>query len=332
MARLAEIVGHETSLGALSRSLAAGRLPHSLIFHGPEGVGKRSAAIALAAALNCPKGIHGDACGACPSCLKIAKGVHPDLAFITLEKTVVPIEAIRRLRQTAAARPFEGRRRVFIIDPADRMSLEAQNALLKTLEEPSASCCIVLVTSRLMHLLPTTRSRCRAVGFGTLPPPALAEHLARLHGFATKRAQRAARLSGGRFGIALTLDLEEHDAAREKILEVLDRLSRPIPRDHVLKDVEAFGDDAEAIASRLEILRGLVRDMMLIRSGAPATSLVHDDVASALADLSLRLAKLPDEILERISLAGSDLDRSVNRRLLVETLMFDIAQEAAPPS
>src|SRR5262245_53406363 len=165
MTALRDIAGHNSSIDALRRAIASGRLHHALLFHGPEGVGKRTTAFAVAAALLCREASRpeGDACGACASCSKVDKGIHPDVQFLTLEKTVIPIDAVRALRQEAGYRPFEGAHRVFVIDPADRLSHEAQNALLKTLEEPSASARLILISSRPAHLLPTTRSRCQAL-------------------------------------------------------------------------------------------------------------------------------------------------------------------------
>ncbi|HET6372888.1 MAG TPA: DNA polymerase III subunit delta', partial [Candidatus Polarisedimenticolia bacterium] len=239
MGRLADIVGHIHVVASLSKRCAEDRLPHALLFSGPQGVGKRTVALALASAINClnrPVSARAgapswDACGACVSCRKVDKGLHPDVVYVTLEKTVIPIESIRKLREQAAFRPFEGRRRVFIVDPADRMSSEAQNALLKTLEEPPAGSCIILITSRGMHLLPTTRSRCQRIDFSTLPIAALAKRLSDSHEMSAEAALKAARLSGGRFGAALELDLEELDAQRDAILEVLGRLAETGPRD-----------------------------------------------------------------------------------------------------
>ena len=327
--RFSQIAGHERSLEILRRSIAEGRLHHSLLFHGPEAVGKRTTAIALAAALNCET--RGDeACGACVSCRKIEKGIHPDLHYVTLEKTVIPIDAIRRLRQEAAYRPFEGSRRVFIVDPADRMSPDAQNALLKTLEEPGATACLVLVTSRLMHLLATTRSRCAALCFGTMLPSELASRLAQTGARPVDEAIRVARLSGGRFGAAVDLDLEEHETSRDALLAVLGRLSENRPRAHVLDDLDAFGDDTGEIARRLGMLATLVRDMMVLVSGAPDSALIHADRIDDLRQLASSYSGRLDTMLDRVRLASSDIDRNVNRKLLVETLMFDLIGSTAP--
>ncbi len=332
MARLDDIVGHAEAVRVLKRSLADSRLHHSMIFHGPQGVGKRTVALALAAALNCTRRVAAerdpvpdDACGSCPSCLKVGKGIHPDVILITLEKTVISIDSIRELREQAAFRPYEGRRRVFLVDPADRLSVDAQNALLKTLEEPSASSCIILITSRPMHLLPTTRSRCQVLAFGTLPTHMLAKQLVTAHGFTEQTALRAARISGGRYGAALTLDLTQYEAACDALLEVLKRLAEERPRDHVLTDIEAFGSETEEIAWRLELLAGMVRDMMVISSSGSVLGIIHHDRTAELEHLSARLPGSLDDLFDRVRMAISDLERNVNRKVLLETLLFDIA-------
>ena len=339
MSRLADIIGHEHAMGILQRALGERRLHHSMIFHGPEAVGKRTVALALASTLNCldPTTSNGhpvDACGECSSCGKVNKGIHADVAFLTLERTMIPIDGIRRLRDEAAYRPFEGTRRVFIIDPADRMSIAAQNALLKTLEEPSSSSCIILITSRPMHLLPTTRSRCQALSFGPLHASAVTKRLIDTRGMSRIDAERVARLSGGRLGAALELDLEEHDATRASILGVLGRAADDRPRDHVATDMEAFGPDAAEMSASLNILRGLMRDMVIISSGASDKTLAHGDIADELRDLGSRLASDTEGLLniaDRVELAADDLERNVNKKLLVETLLLDIAAQPAAP-
>jgi len=342
MVRLDDIVGHAEAVRVLKRSLADSRLHHSMIFRGPQGVGKRTVALAVAAALNCARRdaagsapLPYDACGSCPSCLKVGKGIHPDVLLTTLEKTVISIDSIRELREQAAFRPYEGRRRVFLVDPADRLSIEAQNALLKTLEEPPASSCIILITSRPMHLLPTTRSRCQVLAFGTMPTRELAERLVAVHGFAEETALKAARISLGRYGAALTLDLPQYEAACDALLGALRCLAEERPRDHVLADIEAFGSETEEIAWRLELLAGMVRDMMVLSSsgsGGPsglarsALGIIHHDRAAELEALSARLPGSLDDLFDRVRLALSDLERNVNRKVLLETLLFDIAE------
>src|SRR6476660_3233068 len=127
------IVGHRRILALLSRSIEGASLPPSLIFSGPEGVGKGRVAQAVAQALNCTNPVPGDACGECATCKRIARGVHGDVLSVAPGDTgVIKIEQARDIIDRTMYRPFEGRRRVTIIDDADTMVAAAQNSLLKT--------------------------------------------------------------------------------------------------------------------------------------------------------------------------------------------------------
>jgi DNA polymerase-3 subunit delta' len=178
--------GHRRIVELLSRSVSRGTLPPSLIFAGPRGTGKRATALAVAQALNCLEIAPAPASGAvdaaesgsrpCASCSRIARGVHPDVLIVEPGDTgTIKIDQVRNLIERSSYRPFEGRRRVTIVDDADAMVLGAQNALLKTLEEPPPSSVFVLVTSRPDTLLPTLRSRCIQLTFAGEPAADMSE-------------------------------------------------------------------------------------------------------------------------------------------------------------
>src|SRR5262249_49259255 len=157
-----DLVGHRSTLGLIARALDANTLPPSLIFGGPDGVGKRLAAVSLAQAFNClnpvrqaawpekgPAPLAIDACGQCPPCRRIAKGQHPDVTIVEPSETGnIKIDDVRRVIHETGFKPFEARKRVSIFDGADAINDDGQNALLKTLEEPPASSVLVLVTSQ----------------------------------------------------------------------------------------------------------------------------------------------------------------------------------------
>src|SRR5215471_502663 len=189
-----QIAGHHTVLDLLARAVSRGSVRPTLIFAGPEGVGKRRTAVALAQALNCTKpevfasGLNG--CGRCPSCMRIARGVHADVLLVEPgDSGSIKIDQVRDAIDRAAYRPFEGRRRVVIIDGADALVGEAQNALLKTLEEPPPSSIFVLLTARPDLLLPTVRSRGHHLRFGALTEADVAAVLKKHHGFSDADAR-----------------------------------------------------------------------------------------------------------------------------------------------
>src|SRR5512136_2772802 len=189
-----QIIGQERAVEALRAALRRGGLHHAYLFAGPEGVGKGMAARLLAQAANCERD-DGDACGNCPACRKIARGVHPDVLVVEPERDMaragrwepkggrtpsrdIVVDQVRELvDRRLSLRRFEGRRRFVILDPADAMNPQAQNALLKTLEEPPDDTTLVLVAAGGDALLPTIRSRCLRVAFAPLPASAIEERL-----------------------------------------------------------------------------------------------------------------------------------------------------------
>jgi DNA polymerase-3 subunit delta' len=200
----AELIAQDRALSSLRSALRRGALHHAYLFGGPEGVGKAQAARLLAQAANCeggvagPGGLREDPCGACGPCRKIARGVHPDVLVLREERAMakagvwepkggrtpskdIVVDQVRDVvDRRLALRRFEGRRRFVIVDPADAMNPQAQNALLKTLEEPPEDTTLVLVASGADALLPTIRSRCMRITFRPLPDALIRERLAEL--------------------------------------------------------------------------------------------------------------------------------------------------------
>src|SRR4051794_10808706 len=230
-----DVVGHARLVGLLSRSVAGGTLPPSLLFAGPAGVGKQLTALAVAQALNCTNTTTGsglraegsagtpfDACGVCAACTRIARGVHPDVLFVAPgDSGAIKIDQVREVVDRAQYRPFEGRRRVVVIDEADALVPSAQNALLKTLEEPTPSSVFILVTSRPDMLLPTVLSRCPQLRFRPLSLEEIVKALTARR--RTESESRAiAATADGSLGHALqatAVDLVESRALAQKMLE-----------------------------------------------------------------------------------------------------------------
>lgn len=219
--RFSEVQHQDRALSIVRRALASGRTHHAYLFDGPEGVGKELAARALAARLLCEApglAADADACGECRACRLFAAGNHPDYHLIERglhkrhpDATVrggrglfLVVDVVRRfLIEPAANSPSLGRRRVFLIRDAERMNEGAQNALLKTLEEPPGAACLILVTSSGERLLPTIRSRCQRVPFDLLPPDYVETQLQALAEVEPGAARTLASLAQGRLGAAL---------------------------------------------------------------------------------------------------------------------------------
>ncbi|MBI4880088.1 MAG: AAA family ATPase [Planctomycetes bacterium] len=175
-----DVIGQRAQVEELKRGLRSLRLPHALLLCGKAGVGKRLVADALAAAKLCDAAAD-EACGACPSCRAFAHGAHPDCEVVTREagRRDIGIGQVRALLETLHRKAERSRGRAVIVDESERLTAEAQNALLKTLEEPPPGALLVLVTAVAERLLPTVRSRCALYRFGPLTDAEMEEYRAR---------------------------------------------------------------------------------------------------------------------------------------------------------
>ncbi|HEY7289964.1 MAG TPA: AAA family ATPase [Vicinamibacterales bacterium] len=281
--------GHKRIVELLVRSASRGTLPPSLIFSGPRGAGKHAMALAVAQALNClqPQS-DGDACGVCQACVRIARGVHADV-FIAGpgDSGSIKIDPIRDLIEQSGYRPFEGKRRVFIVDDADMLVVAAQNALLKTLEEPPASSVFILTTTRPDVLLATVRSRCIRLTFREhtpqeTDPDALAIAVRTLvHAAAgedSRRLEGAKELltgTGGGAGAA-----EDRERVRTR-LRAAGSLLRDIEVVSTNADVELNGSDDASLQRLVQAYKG--------RRGVEAYAAIDAAIAAVDANVGIKI-------------------------------------------
>jgi DNA polymerase-3 subunit delta' len=333
-----EIHGQDRAIGALRAALRRGTLHHGYLFGGPDGVGKGTTARLLAQAANCEGGAPDDACGACGPCRKIAREVHPDVLVVRTEREMaragawepkggrtpsrdVVVDQIRELvDRRLSLRRHEGRRRFVILDPADAMNVQAQNALLKTLEEPPPDTTLVLVSGSADALLPTVRSRCLRVTFAPLPA-ALVEQRLVAAGRPPDQARLAAALAPGSLGRALALDAEAL-AARRGAVEEAARL----PAADALAWIEyarARGADRDAARETCELLLVWLRDVVVRGAAGPSAPLALPDLAPATAAASSRVGAI--EALRRrdgVKRALAALRQNANPTLALERMLI----------
>jgi DNA polymerase-3 subunit delta' len=208
------LIGQPRVEAMLSRALQRDRVSHAYLFLGPEGVGKATAAMLLAQALNCEQlPAPGEAghpglrpCGVCDSCRRITADNHPDVRVLTPQTRSgqnIGVDQARAFRRDAQLRPKSGRRKVYVLPNAELLNEEAGNTALKTLEEPNPYVTVLLCAPAASNVLPTIQSRCQWVRFGLAAPQVIAEALVNHAGAEADTARLLARLSGGRPGLAM---------------------------------------------------------------------------------------------------------------------------------
>lgn len=290
---LAGLVGQDAARDRLGQAVLAGRLHHAYLLVGADGVGKRMLARGVAQVLLCAEPREGWACGACLPCIQVARGSHPDLHWLeptpgTGRPASLGIDQVRRMIQEAAWRPYQGRWKVLVLAEADRLTPEAQNSLLKLLEEPPGAAVIFLTTSRSDRLLPTVRSRCHTVSLRTLSDQEVRSVLEARRPELVHEAARMAAAAQGRPGVALGLDpermREQQGAAREWVLSML--TAAPWQKVTLAGELAERDDLPEVL--EWAILR--VRDLIAVQSQA-ATPLAHGHEREALEADAARFSR-----------------------------------------
>ena len=261
------VIGHQHIIEQLQRTVASDRIAGAYLFVGPTGVGKETVARYFAQLIFCQQNAQPPiVCGTCLACRKVDSGNHPDLQFIRPEGSLLRIGQIRELQKQIVYEPLEASRKVYILTDVERMNAEAENCLLKTLEEPPASSVLILLTSNIQVLLPTTRSRCQILQFHPMPTQELAAVLTDRFSVASEQATTLAIAAGGAIGKAIT-QLEKGGTLTEEIPEILKETDLLA----AFRLAESFKDNPETLDS----LVTWYRDLLFLQQGAPLELITH---------------------------------------------------------
>lgn len=331
----AKLIGNERNKQILQRLLTNGRVSATLIFAGPDGVGKRQFALTLAKAANCQKAqgqsfapFAIDSCDECPTCRRIDEGVYGDVTTIQPDGQFIKIAQTRALAEEVVYRPREGRQRFFIIDEADRLREEAANSLLKTLEEPPPTSTLILLTSRPNSLLQTIRSRSQRMNFAPLTIAEMETFLAENYPRPAADTALLARVTEGRIGQATAFDLSVYRQERRTLIELLELMASGKDRVRLLKAAEYIGKkERDEFEQELDLLTSLLRDAFLIAAGSSREDVVNVDVADRLELIAgkVGLARIASWS-EKISDVRRSLRVNANRQLAMESALFGLAE------
>ena len=323
-----DCIGHQRSITLLQAAVAHERLAHAYLFHGEEAIGKRLTAIRFAQALSCerPPDTEGlDSCGTCRSCQQIEARTHPDFFVIEPDPEQatqqIKIEQVREIKHQIMYRPLIGERKICLINDADRMTIGAANALLKTLEEPPDHSLFLLISSRPAALPATIQSRCQALRFTTPARTQVEAALILKREIPPSDARFLAIISEGRIGEALTSDVKD---TRQRQQELVD-LVRP----QSLQSIGSILSSAEAIAKAdraqdtLAWMTRWIRDLVVIQVGGDRDQILNLDDLTTLesyaqqADTDALLG-----LLREIELTEQRATRHLNLQMALEMILL----------
>lgn len=340
-----DLAGNDNIKATLTRLVANSRLPNSMLFAGPEGIGKREFALEIARALVCNSPTV--ACGTCSACLRVGtfsfpepvtenkdlfKKVffsdHIDVGSVVPYKRTILVEAIRDLERAASFRPYEGRARLLIINDAHKMNDNASNALLKTLEEPASSTHIILITSAPDSLLQTIRSRCQMFRFEPVANELVRDELLKTERFSPDDAELAASVSGGSIGRAISIDAAKYRLLRRSMLDALAAIAGHADRAKLFSLSEELTDakNKDDYEGSFEVLQHLIHDVWLASNGSDDGQLRNSDIAPQIRMLAddipaPRLAAWMGEV----ETLREGLAVNINKRVATDALLMKMA-------
>jgi DNA polymerase-3 subunit delta' len=346
-----KLIGNDHIKAILKRMLGEQRVPHSLLFAGVEGVGKKRFALELAKAFVCQNPVTHEACDECSACRRAERfdipavtestkvddklkekfktvffSEHSDVGMVVPLKKNILVDAVRDLERASNFQPYEAKGRFLLVDDCDKMNDHAANALLKTLEEPSPNSYIFLISSRPDSLLPTILSRCQTLRFAPVPKREIENHLLETKQFSPDDAKILAHLSAGSVAAALETDLAEFREQRAGVLKVLESLLVSENRSLLMQTAEAITEakNKEKYENFLNILQALIHDVWTLRFDAG--EIVNADIEVPLQKLAGRSdAKRLASWLSGIENMREGFAVNLNKKIATEALFMQMA-------
>ncbi len=323
------IIGQRAVREHLQNSLALGKISQAYMISGEKGMGKKLMATAFAKALLCEERSEGEkeSCGSCHSCKQVESHNHPDLIYVTHDKPqLISVDEIRKqVVGDVLIRPYQSRYKVYIIDEAELMNEQAQNALLKTIEEPPEYAVILILTSNEQMMLQTVRSRCIKLSMTPLTKEEIKKILTGGNNISPVQAERVLSFSRGNPGRAKELVLSE---TFEKKRTLLIRILSGLADSSVYQwtdNIEDLSSDKKELASCFDLMEDWYRDVLLYKAGALKEQLIYQDAFAKVAQGADTYSYHQlQRNFEALTVAREQLKRQVRPQLILENLFTEL--------
>ena len=328
MLELKEILGHGPIKEHFFNAVITGNISHAYILSGEAGMGKKSLANAFALALLCEKG-QADPCRQCHACKQVMSGNHPDLIFVNHEKpNSIGVDDIReQINDTIMVRPYSSAHKIYIVDEAEKMTVQAQNALLKTIEEPPAYAVILLLTTNAEAFLPTILSRCVQLKLKPLKDGEVKDYLVSRMSVEMSQAEIYTAFARGNLGKAIHLaDSEDFRHLYGELLDLLKNLKKS-DISELLERIRKMKEDKLDIHQCLDFMQMWYRDVLMYKTTKDINLLIFKDEFSTVNAMSTVSGyEGLERILTAIDKARIRLDANVNMELVMELLLLTMKE------
>ncbi len=329
MANFKDIIGQDQIKKHLQESIKKGSLSHAYIINGETGSGRRLLASALTKTLLCENRTEqGDACGKCKSCLQADSGNHPDVRFISHEKASIGIDDIRsQLINDITIKPYSSTHKIYIIPHANKMTEQAQNALLKTMEEPPEYATILLLTENSQNLLQTIISRCIVLNTEPLRQEEITQYLMKNLQMEPEQAKIAAGFCQGNVGKAIHFatsdDFSEMKEDTLRLLKKIDEMDIP----DIMAIIKDLSQHKGKISEYLDLMLLWYRDVLMFKVTKDANLLLYRNEYKAISrQASIRNYADVEKIIKAIDKAKMRLNANVNFDTAIGLLLLTIKE------
>lgn len=322
-----QIIGQTGIVNHLQNAIQAEKVSHAYIFNGEEGMGKRTLALAFAKTLQCTeKGII--PCNRCKSCMQSDSGNQPDIMWITHEKASIGVDDIRtQVNADIQVKPYQSPYKIYIIPSADKMTENAQNALLKTIEEPPQYAIIILLVCNVHNLLATILSRCVVFDLKPIDRQLIKDYLMAKHQIPDYLAEIAAGFSGGNLGKAIRYaSSEDFESKKEDILHIL-RYIDEMELYEIIAGIKTISENKASIDDYIDLMMLWFRDVLMLKAtNDPNLLLFKDEFKIIRKQANIRSYDRIDTIIKSMEEAKAKLKANVNFDITIELMLLSIKE------
>ncbi|MTI70846.1 MAG: DNA polymerase III subunit delta' [Firmicutes bacterium] len=321
-----DIVGHDNIKNNLRNAIRNENVAHGYLFQGAKGIGKKRMALTFAKTLLCEK-LEDNPCDTCPSCLKFESKNHPDLIVEKPDGNSFKKEQIDNIQRDIRTFPYEGNRKIFILEDIDKMTKEAQNSFLKTLEEPPSYVVIIMTVINSYSLLPTIVSRSQLIKFNQIENSLIENELKNKYNKDEQQSRFIASFSNGIMGKALKLcESEEFKVLREDLIEIIDDLINK-EKFRVFTFSDFFEKNKENIDDIMDMMLIWFRDLLFMKELVNEDLIINKDKISILTNECQKIPKDKiHDIIKVVKRTKNDINKKVNFQLAIELMLLKIQE------
>lgn len=324
------VIGHEQVIEHMQNAIKYKKVSHAYILNGEEGTGKKLLANVFAKALQCHQEDDTDSCGTCTSCLQADSGNHPDIKYITHEKISIGVDDIReQVNNDIGIKPYNSQYKIYIIDDADKMTEQAQNAILKTIEEPPVYGIIILLTDNLNQLLPTILSRCVTLNLKPVRTDMIKDYLMTEYKIPDYMADLSASFCQGNVGKAIKYaSSEEFLKIKEEVLHLL-RYIEEMEFYEIIDAIKSISVNKLEINDYLDLIMLWYRDILMFKvTKNPNLLLFKEEYKYISNQASMRDYEGIENIINAIDKAKIRLKANVNFDIAIELMLLTLKENA----